>query len=57
MWSIWCAPSSNHCLDGLCLVALKCLLFGIVAYCLFGMEVQKAVLNECDVLLLIQHKF
>ncbi|WP_429950524.1 YrdB family protein [Enterococcus sp. AZ101] len=38
IWSIWCAPSSSHRLDGLRLVALKCLIFGIVAYCLLSMN-------------------
>ncbi|OTN88907.1 hypothetical protein A5819_001399 [Enterococcus sp. 7E2_DIV0204] len=38
IWSIWCAPSSNYRLEGLWLVILKCLLFGIVACCLFTMK-------------------
>lgn len=38
IWSIWCAPSSIHRLEGLWLIVAKCLLFGIVAYCLFRMN-------------------
>lgn len=38
IWSIWCAPSSAHRLEGLWLLLIKCLLFGVVAYCLFRMN-------------------
>ncbi|MGF2086539.1 DUF2568 domain-containing protein [Enterococcus casseliflavus] len=35
---MWCAPSPNYPLEGLCLVTLKCLLFGIVVRSLFSMK-------------------
>ncbi|ALR99951.1 hypothetical protein ATZ33_00705 [Enterococcus silesiacus] len=38
IWSIWCAPSSRHRLEGLWLVGLKCLLFGIMVCCLLSMN-------------------
>jgi len=38
IWSIWCAPSSSYRLEGLYLVALKILLFGLVICCLLSMK-------------------
>lgn len=45
IWSIWCAPSSNYRLEGLWLIGLKCLLFGIVACCLLCMKQYTAVIG------------
>ncbi|MHC5216234.1 YrdB family protein [Enterococcus sp. LJL128] len=42
IWSIWCAPSSSYRLEGLWLVALKCLLFGIVVCCLLSTKQSSA---------------
>lgn len=44
IWSIWCAPSSNYRLEGLWLVGLKCLLFGIVVCCLLSMKQPSAAI-------------
>lgn len=44
IWSIWCAPSSSYRLEGLWLVALKCLLFGIVVCCLLSMKQPSAAI-------------
>ncbi|HAO6015911.1 YrdB family protein [Listeria innocua] len=45
IWSIWCAPSSSYRLEGLWLVALKCLLFGIVVCCLLSMKQPSAAIG------------
>ena len=38
IWGIWCAPSSSHRLEGAWLIVIKCVLFGLVIFCLFRMN-------------------
>ncbi|GHU41100.1 hypothetical protein FACS1894193_04400 [Bacilli bacterium] len=38
VWGIWCAPTSSYRLDGIQLLLIKCLIFGMVTCCLFNMK-------------------
>ena len=49
IWSILCAPSSSYRLEGVWLVALKCLLFGMVVCCLLSMKQPSTAIRFCAI--------